>query len=151
FADDERSATSRDPLSIPQYRDVARQTSAFENVAAMLGRQLSLTGSGEPQLVIAVVATANLFTTLGLDPVVGRTFLPGEDTPGRSNVAVLSHRFWTAHFQADPDVVGRTLTLNGRPHVVVGVLTPTIEVGSLGQVDLWIPLEATSSATRQRE
>ena len=151
FAADERSTTSRDPLSIPQYRDVVRQSAAFDSVAAMFGRQLSLTGAGEPQPVIAVLATANIFTTLGLDPVLGRTFLPAEDTPGRPNVAVLSHRFWTSRFQADPGVVGRTLILNGTPHAVVGVLTPTIEVGSLGQVDLWIPADTSSSTTRQRD
>ena len=151
FAADERSATSRDPLSIPQYRDVVQQNTSFESVGAMFPRQLSLTGSGEPQVVIALLATANLFSTLGLDPVVGRTFLPGEDEPGRSNVAVLSHRFWTSRFHADPDVVGRTLVLNGTPHAVVGVLTPSIEVGSLGQVDLWIPADTSSSTTRQRD
>jgi putative ABC transport system permease protein len=151
FAADERSTTSRDPLSIPQYRDVVRQNTVFESVGAMFPRQFSLTGTGEPQPVIALLATANVFTTLGLDPVVGRTFLPGEDAPARSNVAVLSHRFWTSRFQADRDVVGRTLILNGTPHTVVGVLTPAIEAGSLGQVDLWIPADTSSSTTRQRD
>jgi putative ABC transport system permease protein len=151
FADDERSATNRDPLSIPQYRDVARQTTAFQSVAAMFPRGLSLTGAGEPQPIIALLATANFFSTLGLEPVLGRTFLPGEDAPGPSNVVVLSHRFWTARFQADRDVVGRTLVLNGTPHLVIGVLTPTIEVGNLGQVDVWIPADTSSSTTRQRD
>jgi len=151
FASDERSITSRDPLSIPQYRDVVRQTTVFDSVAAMVGRQFSLTGTGDPQPVIAVLATANFFTTLGLDPVVGRLFLPGEDTAGRSNVAVLSHRFWSARFHADRDVLGRTVILNGTPHTVVGVLTPAIELGSLNVVDVWLPLDTASSTTRQRE
>ena len=151
FADDERSATRRDPLSMPQYRDVVRQSTAFESVAAMFPRGLSLTGAGEPQPVIALLATSNIFSTLGLEPVVGRTFLLDEDAPGRSRVVVLSHRFWTSHFHADRDVVGRTLVLNGTPHLVVGVLTPTIEIGNLGQVDVWIPADTSSSTTRQRD
>ncbi|HEY7190166.1 MAG TPA: ABC transporter permease [Vicinamibacterales bacterium] len=151
FAADERSATSRDPLSVPQYRDIVRQNTAFTSVAAMFGRQLSLTGTGEPQPVIAVLATANLFTTLGLEPVLGRTFLRGEDDPRRSNVVVLSHRFWSSRFQGDRDVLGRTLILNGAPHVVVGVLTPVIEVGTLGQVDLWLPFDASTATSRQRD
>jgi len=151
FAGDERSATNRDPLSVPQYRDVVRQSTAFTSVAAMFGRQFSLTGAGEPQPVIALLATANVFTTLGLEPVLGRTFLPGEDDPGRSTVVVLSHRFWSARFHGDRDVVGRTLVLNGAPHTVVGVLTPAIEAGTLGQVDLWLPFDATTATTRQRD
>ena len=151
FASDERSTTSRDPLSIPQYRDVVRQTAVFDSVAAMAGRQFSLTGTGEPQPVIAVLATANFFTTLGLDPVLGRLFLPGEDAAGRSTVAVLSHRFWSARFHADQDVLGRTVILNGTPHTVVGVLTPSIELGSLSVVDVWLPLDTASSTTRQRD
>src|SRR5262245_47551946 len=151
FAADERSITSRDPLSIPQYRDVANETGPFESVAVMGARQYSMTGSGEPQAVIALLATANTFTTLGLDAERGRTFLPGEDLPGRSNVAVLSHHFWIARFNADPDVLGRTLTLNGVAHTVVGVLTPAIEVGSLSQVDIWLPFETGSFTARQRD
>jgi putative ABC transport system permease protein len=128
-----------------------RQSAVFESVAAMFPGQFSLTGAGEPQPIIALLATANLFTTLGLDPVVGRTFLPGEDAPGRANVAVLSHRFWTSRFHADPDVVGRPLVLNGAPHVIVGVLTPTIEVGTLGQVDVWLPVDTSSATERRRD
>jgi predicted permease len=151
FAADERSTTSRDPLSIPQYRDVANETSAFTSVAVMGARQYSMTGSGEPQAVIALLATANTFATLGLDAVLGRTFHSGEDLPGQSNVAVLSHRFWTARFNADPDVIGRTLMLNGVAHTVVGVVTPAIEVGSLSQVDIWLPFETGSFTARQRD
>ena len=151
FAADERSTTSRDPLSIPQYRDLAAASTVFESVAAMVGRQFSLTGSGEPQAVIALLVTANIFTTLGLEPVKGRPFSAGEDVAGRSNVALLSHRFWTARFHSDPDIIGRTLILNGSGHIVVGVLTPAIELGTLNQVDVWLPLETASVTARQRD
>ncbi|HEY1304841.1 MAG TPA: ABC transporter permease [Vicinamibacterales bacterium] len=151
YAADERSTTSRDPLSIPQYRDLVRETAVFESVTAMMGRQFSLTGAGEPQAIGALLATANVFSTLGLDMVKGRAFLPGEDEAGRSNVAVLSHHFWTGRFHGDPDILGRTLIVNGIAHTVIGVVTPAIEVGTLSQVDVWLPLETRAAMSRQRD
>ncbi len=151
FAVDQHRGNSRDALSVPQYLDVARQATSFDGVTAMTAKQLSLTGSGEPMAVGALMVTANLFRTLGLDAFAGRTFLAGEDAPGRSNVVVLSHRFWTAHFNADRALIGRTLTLNGAGYTVVGVLTPAIEIGTLSDVNVWLPLETASAVNRLSE
>jgi len=151
YAADERSSTSRDPLSIPQYRDLVHDTAVFESATAMVGRQFSLTGAGEPQAIVALLATANVFSTLGLDVVKGRGFLPGEDEAGRSNVAVLSHHFWTGRFHGDPDILGRTFIVNGIAHTIIGVVTPAIEVGTLSQVDVWLPLETRAAMSRQRD
>ncbi|HLG53829.1 MAG TPA: ABC transporter permease [Vicinamibacterales bacterium] len=151
FAIDQRTGSDREVLSVPQFLDVARQASSFDQVAAMMPRQLSLTGVGEPQAVGALMVTANLFETVGLDAFAGRTFRPGEDTPGRSSVVALSHRFWTTRFGADRALIGRTVRLNGVDHTVVGVVTPAIEVGTMGQVDVWLPLETASVVNRRRE
>jgi putative ABC transport system permease protein len=148
FTVDQRFGTNRGSLSVPQYLDVARQAASLDGVGAMVPRQMSLTGYGEARAVVALLVSANIFHALGLETVAGRTFLPGEDTPGRTHVVVLSHRFWTAHLNGDRTIVGRTVTLNGIAHTVVGILTPSIEVGSLVQVDLWVPLETASTSNR---
>jgi putative ABC transport system permease protein len=72
--------------------------------------------------------------------VAGRTFLPGEDAPGAPKAALLSHRFWREHFAAESGVVGRSVTLNGEPFTVVGVLTDKIEIGNMAALDVWLPL-----------
>src|SRR5262249_3669572 len=68
------------------------------------------------------------------------TFLPGEDAPGAPKVALLSHRFWRERFASESGVVGRSVTLNGESHTVVGVLSDAIEIGNMAAIDLWLPL-----------
>jgi predicted permease len=91
--------------------------------------------------VSAASATANTFRLWNVTAVAGRFFRADEAEPGRSGVVVLSHHYWESQFGADPAAVGRTIMLNGRPHVVVGVVTPDIELGTIGDIDVWVPLD----------
>ena len=93
-------------------------------------------------------ATASFFDIWGLDAVRGRAFLEAEDRPGAPGVVMLSHGFWVREFASDPSIVGRTLTLNGKPHTVVGVVTPRIEIGTIGKTELWVPLAADGGGDR---
>jgi putative ABC transport system permease protein len=142
-------ARDRSRLSIPEYLDVKAQCSICEDTLAMTrDQQMTLAGAGDPIAVSAAYATANLFHLWQVSPAIGRLMVRGEDAPGRDPVVVLAHHFWSAHFAADPAVVGRAILLNGRSYTVVGVVTPTIEIGNLAAVDVWVPLEISASAAR---
>jgi putative ABC transport system permease protein len=93
----------------------------------------------------SVRASANLFRTLGVTPALGRGFLPEEETPGRDRVVVLSHAFWLGRLGGDPKAVGRTLTLDGEPHQIVGVMPAGFRFPDDGAVALWNPLAFDAS------
>ncbi|HWP42075.1 MAG TPA: ABC transporter permease [Blastocatellia bacterium] len=121
------------------YRDNAQ---SFENVAALTGWAANLTGQGEPERVQGNVVTTNFFSTLGVEPAIGRVFLPEEGQAGRNRVVVLSDSFWRRRFAADPNVLNQTIALNGENCTIVGIMPPGFEFGrELGfNVDLWAPL-----------
>ncbi len=83
-----------------------------------------LTGIGKPQQVRAVRVSASLFQVMGVSPRLGRAFLPSEDQPNRNHVAILSDAFWHSHFHADPNILGRTIDLDGQACQIVGVMGP---------------------------
>jgi predicted permease len=108
-------------LCYPDFVDYRAQNRTLESVAAYDTGTSTLTGSGEPLHVETAAVSASLFDVLRAKPLLGRTFIPSEDQPG-THVAVLSHRFWTSHFGANPDVVGHAIVLDAKPYVVVGVM-----------------------------
>ncbi|GMU02401.1 ABC transporter permease [Corallococcus caeni] len=110
--------------SVPEYRDMVTHTKAFTSLAAFRPNDMTLTGGESPRRLRVVVATASFLPTLGVAPVLGRGFTQEEETPGQEQVVVLSDAAWRTHFAKDPEVLGRTLRLDGVPHTVVGVLPP---------------------------
>ncbi|HEY2906384.1 MAG TPA: ABC transporter permease [Vicinamibacterales bacterium] len=113
---------------------------SFDAVAALSpGWTMTLDGAGEPARVTADKTSANLFDTLGVRPLIGRTFVANEDAPGRTRVAILSYRLWQTQFSADPRVVGRTVTLEGAPHEIIGVMDREFELFGR-DAELWMPL-----------
>ena len=106
-------------FSYPDYQDY-QQNSVFDGLAAYTGGGGAiLSGNGEPESVPAVRASANFFSVLGVDPVLGRTFQAGEDKPGGPKVTVLTYGFWQRKFGGDPGIVGRALTINGESYTVI--------------------------------
>lgn len=99
-----------------------QQCSSFSDIAVAQGITLNLTGGGEPEQLQVVRASANLFTTLGISPLLGRSFVDEEDQPGRNKVVILSHSFWQRRYDGDGSVVGKRINLNGNPYEIVGVL-----------------------------
>src|ERR1700694_1977800 len=89
-------------VSAANYLDWERQNHVFAGMAIYTFHGFALTGSDKPEQVDACAATSGFFSTLGVQPMLGRVFLPEEDQPGRSNVVVLSHRFWQEHFGSRP-------------------------------------------------
>src|SRR5262252_6014213 len=94
-----------------EWRDQAK---SFEQIAAYRFDTADLTGSGEPERLNAGFASADLFSTLGVAPAIGRTFTPQEDTAGGAQAVILSDNLWRRRFGADPQALGRTLTLGGQ-------------------------------------
>jgi predicted permease len=95
---------------------------SFADVAVAESTSAGLTGAGEPEVLRGVRASANLFDLLGAQPALGRTFLPGEDEPGRGNVVILTDAFWRTRLEGDRSAPGKTMLLDGVPHTIVGVL-----------------------------
>src|SRR5215510_8531594 len=94
------------------FNDWREQSQSFERLVAIDQRAFDLTGSHQPEQFGGYGVSAGFFDALGVKPALGRTFLPGEDGPGRDHVVVLKHSLWERRFDADPNIVGRTLTLN---------------------------------------
>lgn len=124
------------------YRDNAQ---SFEDIAAVTGWPVNLTGEGEPERLNGMMVTASLFSTLGADAARGRVVMPGEDRPDGNRVVVLSHAFWQRRFGGDPNILDRTITLSGQSYSVVGVMPPEFQFGrEVGQIiDLWGPIGFT--------
>ena len=104
------------------------------------GWGVSMTGAGEPRILDAARVSTNFFSTLGTRPMLGRTFSPGESASGHWNVVVLSHALWLSQFGADSTVVGRAVTIDAEPHIVIGVMPAAFDAFQSG-VDAWFPLQ----------
>ncbi|HET7585035.1 MAG TPA: ABC transporter permease [Gemmatimonadaceae bacterium] len=117
---------------------------AFDGMAIYDYRTVNLTTGGEPELVEAMAASANLFGVLQIRPQLGRGFVAGEDSTPAARVAVLSSHLWHDRFGAQQDVIGREIRLDGEPFTVVGVMPPR---GDLDP-DLWIPFDVSADAQK---
>src|ERR1043166_7452830 len=106
------------PVSVPNFQDWQKQQTVFEQLAASELTTFNLTGNGEPQRIPALRVTANLIPTLGVAAVLGRSFLPEED----SHVALLSYGLWQRQFGGDASVLKKTIQLNGETYTVAGVM-----------------------------
>jgi putative ABC transport system permease protein len=125
------------PVSVPNFQDWQRQQSSFEEVSALEFATFNLTGRGEPQRLAAARITANLVPMLGVNPALGRTFLPEEEKPGANKVALLSDALWEKQFGGDRSIVDQTIQLNGNSYTVVGVMPPGFRF--IGARELWVP------------
>ena len=126
------------PLSYPRFEAIRDGQEVFEEIAATSGGGFTLTGHGEPEQVIGGYASARLFETLRVRPVLGRGFLPEEDKPGGAHVAIVSYPFWQKHFNGDAALLGQTINLDGVPHAVVGILTARLPF-PFDEAQLFVP------------
>src|SRR5262245_25319686 len=154
-------------ISIPEFNDWRSQNRVFEHLAAMTttiyGFNYTLTGRGEPEQIHSARVSADFFPALGVKPSIGRAFTADEDRPGAAGVAVISHGLWQRRFNADPKLIGQTITFNDggnqsaleaavKPNqtiklndtcfTIVGVMPPDFDF--LKGVDMWVPLSAVS-------
>jgi putative ABC transport system permease protein len=109
-------------VSLPDFFDFRQQSYSFSQLAAGIKLGLNVTGVARPDFVGGYYVTQNFLWTLGVHPVIGRDFLPQEENPGTAPVVMLSYHLWQTQMQGDPNIIGRSIQLDGQNYTIVGVL-----------------------------
>ncbi len=149
---------AEDWFSTAQYFDIKTSHTGFEDVAIAIGANWNLTGDGEPERVGAIRMSSNLLPMLGVQPALGELFGPDDDLPGRTGRALLGHGAWMRRYGGDADVLGRSLTLNGQPYIITGVLPASFDLprevmptlGGAEHAEIVLPLPLAADAARVR-
>ena len=131
------------------FTDWKNQNQVFESLAAYFNWSYNLTGGDEPQRLRAIVVSGEFFPTLGVEAQLGRALAPDDDRDGKDDVIVLSHAFWQSRFGARPDVIGQTALLNGRSHIIVGVMPSGFNFPD-EKVDIWRPMAMSAQQAQDR-
>jgi len=118
------------PSSVPKFWHYRDGQTVFSSIAADWGNGFIMTGSGEPIQLLGGNVTANYFELLGIHPILGRNFLPEEESKG--DVVMVTESFWRKHFNSDPTILSRSITLNGVPSTIIGVL-PNLPISWFGR------------------
>jgi len=129
-------------FSHPRFQIVDQRQQVFSHLGLAAFNAFTLTGRGDPEQVVGLHASATLLPTLGLQAALGRNFSAAEDRPGGDAVVLLSDTLWRRRFNADPAILGQALTLDGRPHTVVGVLPEAASAFPLADIQVWVPRPA---------
>ena len=128
------------PLSLPNFNDVRAQCQSCESLSAWTIGYSNLTQGEEPERVQYAIVTADFFATLGVQPLLGRAFRAEEDNPSHASAVLISHSLWSRRFGADPTLVGKTITLDGQPREVCGVLPAGFRFASFPkETEVWLP------------
>jgi predicted permease len=129
-------------FSYPDYQDYRDRNQTFAGLAAQTMTQVVLGTGQENDVIWGEIVSGNYFETLGVRASLGRTFLPEENrVPEASAVVVLSHRLWQRRFAADPNIVGRTVAMNGRPFTIIGIAPEEFYGTKWGlSMDFWVPM-----------
>src|SRR5437762_1474684 len=141
------------PANFLRWQD---RTDVFERMAAFYDFTVNLTGSGDPEQLVAQAVTPDFFPTLGAVPLIGRVFAADEGPTGHDDVVVLSHALWQRRFGADSTIVGRTIQLSGSAATVIGVMPPDTQIflknGSLvgKPAEIWLPFAFTEAQRQPR-
>ncbi|MFL6584248.1 MAG: ABC transporter permease [Chthoniobacterales bacterium] len=140
--------------SYPDFNDWREQAQSFAGMAGFTTTTVTLGGTdGEPERVPAGSAIGDLFSVVGIEPVLGRKFLPEENAEGKNRVVLLSHSLWQRRFGGDARVIGQQITLNANQYTVVGVLPETFQdplPGERDRLQLWLPLALTKAMKDSR-
>ena len=135
----QRLHVNRASISYLDYKDFRDQSTTVSSLAAFGRRSLTISdGASEPARYDGCMVTWNLFQLLGQPPAIGRNFGPDDDRPGAEPVIMLSHEVWQTRYGGDPGVVGRAISVNGRPHTVIGVMPPRFAFPETQR--LWVPI-----------
>ena len=148
WLDNRREKIKEDITSYPNYRDWRDQNSSYAHLAGAAESAFALTGAGEPERLMGAVVTANFFDVMGIQPLTGRLFTTANETEGQDGVVVISHGLWQRRFGGATDVIGRTITLNTRPHEIIGIMPP--ELRWPARAELWKPLAPAQGVREAR-
>lgn len=148
WLDNRRQGIEEDITSYPNYRDWRDQNTTYEHLAGFTSSSFSLTGAGEPERLRGTLATANFFDVMGVRPIAGRVFTEANEAAGRDAVVVLSYGLWQRRFGGAAEAIGRTLTLNGQPHEIIGVMPAALRLPR--DSELWKPLAPSQNLREAR-
>jgi len=139
---DTKDPTQGGDISYPAFLDWRAQSHSFQAMSVYNVTSFTYTGGEQPESIRSAVVSANLFSTLGVSPALGRTFANDEDQPANAQPAViLSYEFWQSHFGGDPNVLGRPLTLDSDQYTVVGIMPPRFQFPvQKERVELWVTI-----------
>jgi putative ABC transport system permease protein len=138
-------------FSPPNYRDWTQAATSFESTSAYASRSMTMSGRGDSRRVVGTSVDVDFFRTLRVSPILGRSFQAEDDREGAPGTIVLAHRFWQQEFGGSPDVLGKVVTLDNDPSVVIGVMGPDFNFPSSNAL-FWTPhrFPATSFTDAQR-
>jgi putative ABC transport system permease protein len=135
----QRAGVRRGGISYQDFKDFRDQATTVESIAAFGMRSLTISdGTADPERFSGATITWNLFELLGTPPALGRNFVPDDDRPGAEPVVILSHEVWATRYASDRAVIGRAISLNGKPHTVIGVMPPRFAFPETQR--LWVTL-----------
>ncbi len=148
---------TQDWFSTAQYFDIKTRHHGFEQVALAIGGDYNLTGQGDPERVGVIRVSSNLLPMLGARPALGRLLTPDEDSPGHPSTAVLTDGMWARRFGRDPHLIGKSITINGQPYEIVGILPQSFSLSQevlpllygTEQADIFLPLPLAPAAASQ--
>jgi putative ABC transport system permease protein len=132
----------RNEAAIGNFLDWRSRNQVFDQLGALFDTDMNLTGVGEPQRIKSYVVTTNFFQVLGVQPMLGRSFLSEAEMPGRPFTVIISYELWQRQFGSDPNIIDKNLTLNGHQVAVIGVMPPAFELQFPRNVhaDMWVPM-----------
>ena len=135
-----RNVANRASVSPPDFLDFRSQNKTFEQFGASgtLPNALNLTGNGDPERLTVSIVTGNYFDVFGVTPALGRGFLLENEKTGLDQVTVLSHALWQRRFGGDPEIINKTISLDGKPFQVIGVMPAHLSLPQ--KAELWVPM-----------
>jgi predicted permease len=138
WEDPSGKGSGRNSVSGGVFADWRQQSQSFQQISALWRVEANLTGGDQPERLSGAQVSTAFFDLLGVRPVFGRTFLAEEERPGHEQVVILGHSLWQRRFGARPGLLGQTLSLDGRPYTVVGILPAGFEFLS-ADIEYWTP------------
>jgi predicted permease len=129
-------------ISFPNFQDWLKNNQSFTSMGLSRGYSYNLTGLGDAEQLRARLISSDFFTVLGVQPAIGRAFVTGEDAIGAAPIALISGGLWKRKFASSPDVLGKSMTLDGKAYTVVGVIPASFELslGGFHDIDVYVPI-----------
>lgn len=146
--DSDRNPLSLSSVSPPNFSDLRERSRSLDGYFAFRYTSFALNGDGVPESLSGLMVTGDFGQTMGVRPVLGRLFTNAEDAPGKNQVVLISHGLWQRRFGGASDIVGKTVKINGEPHIILGVMPSDFAFPSLRN-DIWKPMGIDPATTKR--
>jgi putative ABC transport system permease protein len=145
------SSGDRDGLSVPEIQDYQAQMHSLEDLTGFQSQSVNVTGGERPDRVRGAFVTADFFKVFNLPPLLGRTFVEGEDRQGGEKLVVVNEKMWQERLNSDQNLAAKKLILNGEPYSVIGVVSSSFKQPFDPDVEVWMPVANYPGNTGKRE